>query len=349
MPKDKDKDKDKEEWIVRCPKCGRVTRGCKHVTPEDLARIKKLLSAGVEVFESEAQYKEWESGAEFGEVPRTHLFTKLEPRATLHDVVLSASTMESIEDALIELRHKRLIFKKWGLAEVIRKSKGVSMLFVGQPGTGKTLTAEAIAREIRRPLMIVNYAHLENMWVGETEKNIESVFRAAEESGAVLFFDEADAVFHRRGHSAMPWTNRDVNVLLKHLEEFSGVVILSSNLSKVMDKALDRRIDIAVEFDMPNAQLRERIFRKLVPKKAPLAGDVDFAILARKFELSGGSILNVVRQAMRIAARAKRNRRITMAHFMQAAERESQKGRLLSKDYLGPTRQAQKERIGGYA
>lgn len=347
MPKDKEKDKD--VWIVRCPKCGRVTRGCKHVTPEDLARIKRLLSAGVEVFESEAEYREWEAGPEFGEIPRTHLYTMLEPRATLGDVILSPSTLESIGDALVELKHKRLIFKKWGLADVVRKNKGVSMLFVGQPGTGKTLTAEAIACELRRPLMIVNYAHLENMWVGETEKNVEAVFKAAEEAGAVLLFDEADAVFHRRGHSAMPWTNRDVNVLLKHLEEFPGVVILSSNLSKVMDKALDRRIDIAVEFEMPNAQLRERIFRKLVPKKAPLADDIDFAELARKFELSGGSILNVVRQAMRMAARAKRNRRITMAHFVKAAEREAQKGRLMSKDYLGPARQAQRERIGGYA
>ncbi len=113
-------------------------------------------------------------------------------------------------------------------------------------------------------MIIVNYAHLENMWVGETEKNIEAVFKDAEEKGAVLFFDESDAVFYRRGHTAMPWTNRDVNVLLKHLEDFSGVVILSSNLSRVMDKALDRRIDIAVEFEMPDARMREMIFKKLV-------------------------------------------------------------------------------------
>ena len=147
----------------------------------------------------------------------------------------------------------------------------------------------------------------------------------------------------------MPWTNRDVNVLLKHLEEFPGVVILSSNLSRVMDKALDRRIDIAVEFEMPTAELREMIFKKLVPKKAPLADDVDLSELARKYALSGGGILNVVRQAMRTAARLKRNRRITMAHFIKAAEKEVHKGGLMSKDYLSPTRQASKDRIGGYA
>ena len=345
MPKDKDKD----TWIVRCPKCGRVTRGCKHVTTDDVARIRKLLSQGVEVFESEAEMREWEAGAELGEFTRTNLYSLMKPKATLNDVVLSGATREAIDDALVELRHKRLIFKNWGLDQVVRKNKGVSLLFVGQPGTGKTLTAEAIAHELRRPLMIVNYAHLENMWVGETEKNIEAVFKDAEETGAVLFFDESDAVFHRRGHTAMPWTNRDVNVLLKHLEDFPGVVVLSSNLSRVMDKALDRRIDIAVEFEMPDARMRELILRKLVPKKAPLADDVDFAELARRFELSGGGILNVVRQAMRTAARASRRRRITMDHFVKAAERESKKGRLMSRDYLGPVRQAQKERIGGYA
>jgi SpoVK/Ycf46/Vps4 family AAA+-type ATPase len=345
MPKEKDKD----TWIVRCPKCGRITRACKHITSEDVARIKRLLSEGVEVFESEAEYREWEAGVEFGEIPRAHLYTMMEPRASLGDVVLAPPTRESIEDALVELRHKKLIFGRWGLADVVRKSKGVSLLFVGQPGTGKTLTAEAIARELGRPLMIVNYAHLENMWVGETEKNIEAVFKDAKESGAVLFFDEADAVFHRRGHTAMPWTNRDVNVLLKRLEDFPGVVILSSNMSRVMDKALDRRIDIAVEFEMPDARMREMIFRKLVPKRAPLGEDVDFTELARRFELSGGGILNVVRQAMRAAARAKRRRRITMAHFVRAAEKESQKGRMMGKDYLGSARQTPKERIGGYA
>lgn len=342
------KDKEKDVWIVRCPKCGRVTKGCKHVTADDIVRIKKLLGQGVEVFESEAELREFEAGAEFGEFTRTNLYTTVDPGVTLEDVVLPQSTREAIEDALVELRHKRLIFQKWGLADIVRKRKGVSLLFAGQPGTGKTMTAEAIAKELKRPLMVVNYAHLENLWVGETEKNIEAVFADAAETDSVLFFDEADAIFHRRGHSVMPWSNRDVNVLLKHLEDFSGVVILSSNLSRIMDKALDRRIDIAVEFEMPNAEQRERIFRKLVPKKAPLADDVDFRQLARKYPFSGGGILNVVRQAMRLAARAGGRKKITMAHFLKAAEREMKKGGLMGKDYLSQTREPAKERIGGY-
>jgi len=341
--------KEKDTWIVRCPKCGRVSKSCKHVTEEDVARIKTLLGQGIEVFESDAELKEFEIGSELAEEKRSHLFDMVEPRATLDDVVLSASTRDAIDDAMIELRHKRLIFQKWGLGEVVRKRKGVSLLFVGQPGTGKTLTAEAMARELRSPLMVVNYAQLENMWVGETEKNIEAVFSDAKENRAVLLFDEADAIFHRRGHTAMPWSNRDVNVLLQHLESFPGVVILSSNLSRVMDKALDRRIDIAVEFEMPNQELRERIFKKLVPSRAPLDADVDFKELARRFPLSGGSILNVIRQAMRTAARTKRNRRIKMAYFVAAAEREMRKGALMGKDHLATTRNQTRDRIGGYA
>jgi len=150
------------------------------------------------------------------------------------------------------------------------------------------MTAEAIAKVLAKPIMIVNYAQLENMWVGETEKNIEAVFQQASEKDAVLFFDEADAVFHRRGMTIAPWTNRDVNVLLNHLENFPGVCILATNLARVMDRALDRRIDIAVEFEMPEPELRKQIWQKLVPPEAPLGKDIDFDVLARKFALSGG-------------------------------------------------------------
>ncbi len=345
MPKDKDKD----TWIIRCPVCGRITDGCKHVAVEDLTRVKRVLNKGIEIFESEAEMRDFDLDVGFGEISRTHLYSMLVPRVKLDDVILSDLTKEAIEDALTELRHKRLIFKNWGLEEVVRTKKGVTLLFTGQPGTGKTMTAEAMAYELRRPLMLVNYSHLENMWVGETEKNIEAVFKDAEDSNAILFFDEADAIFHRRGQTMMPWSNRDVNVLLKRLEDFPGIVILSSNLPRVMDKALDRRVDIAVEFEMPDAKLREKLFRKIVPKKAPVAKDVDFSELARRYPLSGGSILNVVRQAMRLAARHRGRRKITMAHFKKAAEKELSKGMVIDKDYLSRGKDTRIEKLRGYA
>src|SRR3989441_2495756 len=133
------------------------------------------------------------------------------------------------------------MYRRWGLKKVMKKTKGLSLLFAGPPGTGKTMAAEAIASELGRPLHVVNYAQLENMWVGETEKNIEHVFHAALEAGAVLFFDEADAVFQRRGFMATPWMNRDVKGLLAQIENYSGGVVLATNLAEVMDRALDRR------------------------------------------------------------------------------------------------------------
>jgi len=185
------------------------------------------------------------------------------------------------------------------------------------------------------------------MWVGETEKNIEHVFHTALEAGAVLFFDEADAVFQRRGVMATPWMNRDVNVLLAQMENYPGVVVLATNLAKVMDRALDRRVDIAVEFPIPDADLREKIYSRLVPKEAPLGKDVEFETLAKKYVMSGGSILNVVRQAMRTSLRRGKRHRITMADFTHAAEREMKKSTLMSADHLQePVR---RERIRGYA
>src|SRR5213080_3781425 len=335
---------DRDEWIVKCPKCGRIRESCRHVSREDVRRIVRLLDAGVEVYQAEEDRESSEPHLHEPVRPVAQLVT---PRYTMDDLVVAESTKEGLLDALAELRHKGLMYRRWGLKKVVKKTKGLSLLFAGPPGTGKTMAAEAIASELGRPMHVVNYAQLENMWVGETEKNIEHVFRAALEAGAVLFFDEADAVFQRRGVMATPWMNRDVNVLLAQMESYPGVVVLATNLAKVMDRALDRRVDIAVEFPIPDADLREKIYARLVPKEAPLGKDVDFETLAKKYVMSGGSILNVVRQAMRSSLRRGKRHRITMADFTHAAEREMKKSTLMSADHLQePVR---RERIRGYA
>ena len=146
---------------------------------------------------------------------------------------------------------------------------------------------------------------------------------------------------------ATPWMNRDVNVLLSQMENYPGIVILATNLARVMDRALDRRIDIAVEFPVPDAALRRKIYERLVPDEAPLAKGVDFDVLATKYLLSGGSILNVVRQAMRNSLRRGKRHRITMEDFTKAAEREMKKSALLSTDHLQEA--PRRERLGGYA
>src|SRR5213078_822217 len=289
---------DRDEWIVKCPKCGRIRESCRHVSREDVRRIVRLLDAGVEVYQAEEDRESSEPHLHEPVRPVAQLVT---PRYTMDDLVLAESTKEGLLDALAELRHKGLMYRRWGL------KKGVK----------------------------------------ETENNIEQVFRAAFEAGAVLFFDEADAVFQRRGVMATPWMNRDVNVLLSQMENYPGIVILATNLARVMDRALDRRIDIAVEFPLPDAPLRRKIYERLVPDEAPLAKGVDFDVLATKYLLSGGSILNVVRQAMRNSLRRGKRHRITMEDFTKAAEREMKKAALLSTDHLQEA--PRRERLGGYA
>jgi len=340
---------EKDKWIVKCPKCGRINQSCQHISRQDVERIVQLLKAGVEVYESEEEMEHVEEHIHEPTRDRGKLYALVQPRFDLDDVVMGAKTKEAIDDALVEIRNKGLIFQRWGMKKVIRKNKGLSLLFAGPPGTGKTMTAEAIARVLKKPLMIVNYAQLENMWVGETEKNIEAVFQEAAKNGAVLFFDEADAVFHRRGMTLAPWTNRDVNVLLNHLENHAGVAILATNLARVMDRALDRRIDIAVEFEIPDVDNRKAIWRKLVPKEAPLARDVDLDALAKKYALSGGSILNVVRQAMRNALRRGKRHRISQDDFIRAADRELKKTDLMSRDHMSQWKVEPRQRVGGYA
>ncbi len=335
---------DRDQWIVKCPKCGRVNGSCRHVSREDVRRILRLLKEGVEVFPAEEDEPE---------VPEphvhepVHLAHVVKPQYRWTDLVLMPATADALEDALTELRHKNLMYKGWGLRKVVKKTKGLSLLFAGPPGTGKTMAAEALAHELGSPLHIVNYAQMENLWVGETEKNIEKVFLRAADEKAVLFFDEADAVFFRRGFMTAPWMNRDVNVLLSHIESFPGVIILATNLARTLDKALDRRIDIAVEFPIPDAAHRAEIFRRCVPRQAPLGKDVDFRTLAQRYPLSGGSILNVVRQAMRISLRRGKRHRITQDDFIRAAERESKKPTLLAQDHLAAS--LRQERIRGYA
>ncbi len=335
---------DRDAWIVKCPKCGKVDVSCRHVSAEDVRRILRLLKAGIEVFPAEDDEPEV---PELHVHEPVHLAHVVKPRFAWSDLVLATTTREGLEDALTELRHKTLMYKGWGLRRVVKKTKGISLLFAGPPGTGKTMAAEALAHELGRPLHIVNYAQMENMWVGETEKNIERVFATASEEGAVLFFDEADAVFFRRGFMTAPWMNRDVNVLLSHIENFAGVVVLATNLPRTLDRALDRRIDIAVEFPIPDAAMRLELYRRCVPKKAPLAKDVRFDLLAQRYPLSGGSILNVVRGAMRSALKRGQRHRITQADFVRAAERESRKATLLAQDHLQPS--LRQEKIRGYA
>ncbi len=208
---------------------------------------------------------------------------------------------------MAQVTQQELIFKDWGLGE--RHSTGLSLAFnfAGPPGTGKTICAEAIAHSLGRQLLVVRYAELESMWMGETSKNVVAIFRAAREDQAVLLFDEADAIAARRSTSLDSGSQREsnsvVNVLLQELERYTGVVIFATNLAANFDPAFERRIRTHVLFQLPGEAERVRIWQvQLHPTRTPLAPDVDFNALAHQYQVSGGDIQNAVLKAALAAA-----------------------------------------------
>jgi SpoVK/Ycf46/Vps4 family AAA+-type ATPase len=231
----------------------------------------------------------------------------IEPRRTFDDVILPLSTRRALDQALVQVTSYDLVFNRWGLGEKHPSGLALAFNFAGPSGTGKTICAEAIAHTLGRRLLIVRYAELESMWMGETPKNVAAVFRLAREQRAVLLFDEADAIASRRSTSVEQGFQREgnlvVNVLLQELESFTGVVIFATNLAANFDPAFERRIRSHVLFEMPGIGEREQIWRvQMHPTRTPLAPDVDFRQLAESYEVSGGDIRNAVLKAALAAA-----------------------------------------------
>lgn len=248
------------------------------------------------------------------------------PRVTLDRVALPPALRERLAEVLWQIEEGEEIFREWGLDAVVEKGRGTVLLFSGPPGTGKTMTAEALAERLGRSLSVVDYSQVESKWIGETEKNIVAVFREAGASGSVLLIDEADAILGARldgGHYNDRAYNRQVSLLLTELEAFDGVCILTTNREVTLDEALARRISANLHFPLPGPQERLRIWRMLLTERTPRAEDVDLAALSREFPIPGGSIRNAVLAAVRRAARRDgRGARLTQEDLRTAAARE---------------------------
>jgi hypothetical protein len=276
--------------------------------------------------------------------PRRGLVEVLTPRRSFDDVVLPASTYQQLNHALAQISYHDLIFQRWGLGERHDTGLGLAFNFAGPPGTGKTICAEAIANALGKQLLVVRYAEMESMWVGETGKNVAAVFRLAAEQNAVLFFDEADAIASRRFTSFQQGVQREmntvVNVLLRELDSFPGVVIFATNLAVNFDPAFERRIRTHILFELPDVAERERIWRvQLHPRKTPLAQDVNFHALAEKYEVSGGDIKNAVLKAAQMAAGeagAEQAKQIHQRHFEGAMEQVLGAKRVMEQSLFDP-------------
>jgi len=240
-------------------------------------------------------------------------------------LVLSGKVNQALDMIAVQARHSKILLEDWGLAETIPYGNSLTVLFSGPPGVGKTACAEALAWRLKKPIIVANYAELENCWVGGTEKNIVRIFKDAADAQAVLFWDEADAMFYDRESAIRTWETRHVNVLLQELEKFKGLCILSTNRKITLDKALERRIALKVEFERPDKEMRRGIWRKLIPEKLPLARDVSVDKLSEE-ELTGGEIKNVVLNAARLALKRRRNASVRMQDFRRAMEIEKEGG-----------------------
>ncbi len=263
-----------------------------------------------------------------GQQPKRELVEAITPRRSFDDVILPESTRQALHYALNQIRKRELIFGRWGLGERHATGMGLAFNFAGPPGTGKTICAEAIASALNKKLLLVRYSEMESLWAGETGKNVAAVFHSAMEQDAVLFFDEADAIAGRRFANVTQGYQREantvVNVLLKELEAFDGVVIFATNLAANFDPAFERRVRTHILFEMPGPAERAKIWKvQLHEAKTPLADDVNFDELGEKYAMSGGDIKNAVLKAAQIAASepgADIDKKIHQKHFIQGIE-----------------------------
>jgi hypothetical protein len=256
---------------------------------------------------------------------------RIEPRRDLKldlDIVLPPASKLVLGDLRARIRNHTRLHSAMGLGDHMRLGRGVTALFVGGSGTGKTMAAEVLASEQQIDLYRIDLAACVSKWVGETEKNLNRIFADAERANCMLFFDEADAMFGRRGEVKEAhdrWANLEVNFLLQRIEEYSGVVILATNLRQNIDDAFQRRIHVIVEFPVPDAASRRTIWERLLPKGARSAvSSEELNEISQRFDLTGGNIRNVVVDAC-YRALDEGEGPVTARHLVASTAREFQK------------------------
>ena len=258
------------------------------------------------------------------------LARQVQPTYGWDDIVLPEREMRRLREIVAHVTHQGTVYSEWGFDERYSVGTGVNVLFAGPSGTGKTMAAEVIANEAGLDLFSVDLASVVSKYIGETESNLGRVFDEAETSNAILFFDEADALFGERSEVSDAhdrYANVEVDYLLQRMEDHDGVVVLATNLEENMDDAFQRRINLTVDFPLPDRDARERIWRGVFPDDTPI-GDLDREFLA-DFDLAGGSIKNAALTAAFLAADD--DGRVEMRHAVAALWRELQKdGQLVS-------------------
>jgi hypothetical protein len=254
------------------------------------------------------------------------LAQRIIPFARWDDLVLPEVQIQTLRQIASHVRHRMKVYDTWGFATRDRRGLGVSALFTGESGTGKTMAAEVLANELHLDLYRVDLSAVVSKYIGETEKNLKQVFDGAEEGGVLLLFDEADALFGKRSDvkdSHDRYANIEVSYLLQRMESYQGLAILTTNLKASMDRAFQRRLRFTVNFPFPDAAQREAIWRRIFPDRTPTRG-LDSRLLAQ-LNVTGGNIRNIALNAAFLAAQEGDGRPIEMEHLVQAAKLEAQK------------------------
>jgi len=254
------------------------------------------------------------------------LSVKIEAQYNWTDLVLPEEKTALLKEICAQVRQQYRVFGQWGFGQKVPYGRGLSVLFSGPPGTGKTMTAQVMAADLQLDLFKIDLSGVVSKYIGETEKNLSRIFAEATRSNAILFFDEADALFGKRtevkdAHDR--YANIETSYLLQKMEEYEGMVILATNLRANLDEAFTRRIRFIVEFPFPDAALRARIWRSHFPAEAPVREDIDYDFLARRFQVAGGSIRNIVLNTAFLAAES--NEEISMVHILRGVRREFEK------------------------
>jgi AAA+ superfamily predicted ATPase len=252
------------------------------------------------------------------------LAQRLDVKATWDDLVLPDEQLSIMHKIVVQVRKRFKVYNEWGFAEKMNRGFGISALFSGESGTGKTMAAEVIANDLRLNLYRIDLSAVVSKYIGETEKNLRTLFDAAEQGGAILFFDEADALFGKRSevqHSHDRYANIEINYLLQRMEAFSGLAILATNMKSALDPAFMRRLGFMANFGFPSVKERKLIWQKALPVQTP-RDDLDYDRLAR-LNVAGGTIHKIALNAAFLAAGRKET--VTMAIILEAARSELRK------------------------
>ncbi|GAA2431298.1 ATP-binding protein [Streptomyces macrosporus] len=263
----------------------------------------------------------WRAGLAEARIGLDELGRRIEPEAGWDDLVLPERQARVLREIVAHVRQRGTVHQEWGFARTLRRGLGVTALFAGGSGTGKTLAAEVMARELGLDLFVIDLSQVVSKYIGETEKNLRKVFDAAERGGALLLFDEADALFGKRSEvkdSHDRYANLEVSYLLMRMEAYRGLAILTTNMKKALDTAFLRRIRFVVDFPFPGEAERAEIWRRVLPERAPTKG-VDPERLAQ-LTVAGGSIRNIALSAAFLAA--EEGDALQMRHMLAAARTE---------------------------